>query len=555
MSCKIPDDVEAWLQEIEFGEYQTNRYNKALAAHIRKTFAEEDLTFEQKRYEKYLSLEKYFPFRLLPWEKMIIALWLCTYDRNGFPRWDTLYNETGRGTGKDGLISFVGFCVLSPYNPAKEYDVDICATNEDQAMRPVKDLSNIIERSQERKKLERFYHRTVERVSGRENGGVMQGRTGNPGGKDGMRSGMVILNEVHAYQNYDMINVFQTGLGKKIDSRKGIFTSNGDVEDGPKDDYRGRADRILFEGEADDGFLPYVNCLDDAEEVKNRENWNKANPSLRFMPQLQHQIETEYQEWLKDPENHTAFMTKRMGVRKGKPEIAVTSYENLLATKTPLPDMTGWSCIASIDYAELDDWAAVNLHFKYGEERFDINHAWICTQGRYIDRIRPNWQKWVEMGFLTPVDRQAIHPEMIAEYLFDAGQRYKIISLAMDSFRWPLLRNALEAIGFHAEEKDRVKLVRPSDIMRIEPVIQDCFNRHLFRWGDNPMLRWATNNTKRVRASKKIGSDTGNYYYAKIEYRSRKTDPFMALVHGMTLEERLDREAGPDVPIFGAFEL
>ena len=75
--------------------------------------------------------------------------------------------------------------------------------------------------------------------------------------------------------------------------------------------------------------------------------------------------------------------------------------------------------------------------------------------------------------------------------------------------------------------------------MTVEPVIQECFNRGLFTWGNAPHLRWAVNNTKRVRASRSIGSDTGNFYYAKIEAKSRKTDPFMALVASMVIEPLL----------------
>ena len=72
--------------------------------------------------------------------------------------------------------------------------------------------------------------------------------------------------------------------------------------------------------------------------------------------------------------------------------------------------------------------------------------------------------------------------------------------------------------------------------MQIEPVSQHCFDRQLFHWGDTPPLRWAVINTKRVRCGKKEGFDVGNFFYAKIEAKSRKTDPWMALVASMTVE-------------------
>ena len=75
--------------------------------------------------------------------------------------------------------------------------------------------------------------------------------------------------------------------------------------------------------------------------------------------------------------------------------------------------------------------------------------------------------------------------------------------------------------------------------MKVEPLIAANFDMGRYVWGNNPPLRWATNNTKRIPASRNIGSDTGNFYYGKIEAKSRKTDPFMALVAAETCEDAI----------------
>ena len=59
----------------------------------------------------------------------------------------------------------------------------------------------------------------------------------------------------------------------------------------------------------------------------------------------------------------------------------------------------------------------------------------------------------------------------------------------------------------------------------------------MFYWGDDPVLRWATNNTKRIPYGKRAGTDRGSFVYAKFEAKSRKTDPFMALVASIVVEE------------------
>nr|HMM32626.1 terminase [Clostridia bacterium] len=60
-------------------------------------------------------------------------------------------------------------------------------------------------------------------------------------------------------------------------------------------------------------------------------------------------------------------------------------------------------------------------------------------------------------------------------------------------------------------------------------------------WGDNPPLRWAANNTKLVKQATRGGVDTGNYYFGKIEAKSRKTDPFMAMVASAAIESELEQ--------------
>lgn len=555
MPCSIPPEVLEYIELVESGTPRACPEQHALVAMVRKVFATEDLRVDREQLDKYLGLQKYFPFQLFPWEKFIIALWNCTYRPDGWPRWKTLFCMVGRGAGKDGLIAFDSACSISPYNPVGHYNVDICANNEDQATQPCRDLVEVLETPKHEAKLKKHFYHTKELIQGRKNKGVMKGRTNNPKGRDGMRSGKIIFNEVHAYENYDNIKVFVTGLGKVDQPRIGYFTSNGDVSDGPLDDKLADARRILFEGEDDGGMLPFICCLENRDQVHDPDNWYMANPSLAYRPALLQETADEYKDWLEHPEQNGDFLTKRMGLRAGQKEISVTDYEKVKATNRSLPDLSGWSCIVGLDYAELSDWSAVNLHFRRGAQRFDINHAWICAQSRTLPRVKAPWRAWAEAGHCTVVDDVSISPDLIAEYIWQAALVYNVKLLAMDHHRWTLVSESMRKIGFDANDKNRVKLVRPSDIMQVEPVIQECFDRGLFTWGDNPCLRWAVNNTKRVRSSKKLGVDTGNFIYAKIEAKSRKTDPWMALVASMVGEPVLGTGQAAGPPPMGAVKL
>ena len=176
------------------------------------------------------------------------------------PRWPDLFCMIGRGAGKDGTIALEAVSLSSEYNGIREYDIDICANNEDQALRPVQDIVGAFEQPKWIKKMQRFFRWTMEKVVNRKTRSTIKGHTNNPGGKDGLRSGMVVLNEIHQYQDYKNINVFTTGLGKKKHPRRSYYTTQGDVREGPLDDLLETSEGILFGGDPDNGLLPFICC-------------------------------------------------------------------------------------------------------------------------------------------------------------------------------------------------------------------------------------------------------------------------------------------------------
>jgi phage terminase large subunit-like protein len=538
---------------VENKEVEACKEQHQLVALIRKCFKDEDIYTDNEQLENYLGLQKYFPFDLFDWEKFLLALHLCTYKKDkGVPRFPDLFLLSGRGTGKDGFIAFVSKCLISHYNGIKHYDIDICANNEDQAMRPFEDIYNVLEDPQNIKKLKRFFYWNKEEIISLKTKSKIKFRTNSPKGKDSLRSGAVIFNEIHQYENYANINVFTTGLGKKKHPRRSFLTTDGDVRDGPLDHKKDQAKEILDGKMPDNGMLPFICRLDNKKEVHNKKKWPKANPSLPYMPDLMEEMEKEYKDWKVNPSQFSAFMTKRMNIPDGDKEIEVTSWENIKATNIEIPDLTGWNCVAGLDYSMITDFASVNLHFKNGDLRFDINHSWLCLQSGDLPRIKAPWREWADQGLITLVDDVEIHPELLTNWIQEKGALYNIMKISLDNFRYALMANALEKIGFSAKEQKNVKLVQPSDIMKIVPVIDSGFANKNFVWGDNPTLRWAANNTKKIKSSKKQGSDTGNYYYGKIEAKSRKTDPFMAFVASMTIEAELPDNSldVPDVDVY-----
>ena len=118
---------------------------KLLAKLIEKIFSEEELLIDEQKVEKYLSYQKYFPFKLFEWEKFLLVLTLCTYSKDtGLPRFGTLFCMVGRGAGKNALIGYLAFCLMTEANGIPNYNIDIVANTELQAQTSFNDLFNVL---------------------------------------------------------------------------------------------------------------------------------------------------------------------------------------------------------------------------------------------------------------------------------------------------------------------------------------------------------------------------------------------------------------------------
>ena len=526
-SKKLIHEIQNYIDLVRSKKIEVCKEQFLLCDYVENCFNTEGIFVDETQLHNYLGLQKYFPFKLFEWEVFCFTLHNCTYSKPGILRWPDLLIVVGRGAGKNGYLAFEDFALISEYNDVKNYDIDICANAEDQAKTSFEDVYNVLEENE--KKLKNHFTWTKELIQNIKTKSKLRFRTSNAKTKDGGRPGKVDFDEYHQYEDYKSIQVFKTGLGKKKNPRTTITTTNGDVRDGPLDKMISRAKQILEGVISDNGMLPFISKLDSEEEVDDPKMWDKANPSLHYFPELLATMMREYVDYKDDPISNSSFMTKRMNIPKGNKDVEVTSWENVLATNQEMPDLTGCTCVAGIDYAKTTDFVTAGLLFKFKGKYYWISHTWVCEKCNDLGRIKAPLRDWEEAKFLTFVKGVEISPDIPALWLAEQAEKYDITTLGMDNYRYTLLAKALRAVGFDTDKQgaNNIKLTRPSNQMLLYPIINSEFTNHNIVWGDNPLMRWYINNA----CLKAEAHD--NYSFGKIEPKSRKTDGFMAFISAM----------------------
>ena len=448
------------------------------------------------------------------------------------------------------VISFLCFYLISPYHGIRGYNIDLMANEEDQAKTSFKDVYEIITdpvNAEYKKVLKRNYHATKELITGIKTKSELRFNTSSKRGKDSKRTGCIIFDEKHEYTDTQNMNTLKSGLGKVWHGRIITITTDGHIRGAVLDQEKEQNTAILKKYNPQNRTLVFWCRIEKEDEWNQIDKLVKAIPSLNDFPSLKTTIEKEIIDMPYNMDYFQEYMAKRCNFPIGNKETEVATWEDILATEQEMPDVEGETCIGCVDYAQVNDFVGVGLLFRKNGKIYYKQHTFACAKSRDLGGIKAPLKEWEEKGDLEFVNDVEIPPELVAGWFERMGQRCYITGIAIDNYRYSILNSAFKKIGYDAFERKNIKLVRPSDIMKAAPIINHGFVTHNIVFGDSPIMRWYTNNTK------KIMDEKGNITYGKIEKNYRKTDGFMAFVSGMTMLDDLPEEvdySGMDFDVY-----
>lgn len=510
----------------------------------------DDVYIDDKKIEKGLSLQKYFPFQLIEWERFLFALIVGVFFKDGDIYFNDIRILVGRGSGKNGLISFLCFYFLSPYHGIQGYNIDILANAERQAMTSFKDVYDVITAPQKREfqaVLKNNYHATKELITGKKTRSELRFNTSSKRGKDSKRTGCVIFDEKHEYTDTQNMNTLKSGLGKVWHARVITITTDGHVRGAVLDQEKEQNRAILKEYNPLNRTMVFWCRIEEEKEWNQIDKLVKAIPSLNDFKSLKSTIQKEIIDMPFNMDYYPEFMAKRCNFPIGNQEVEVASWDDILATNQEMIDLEGKNCVGGVDYAKTNDFVAVGLSFKANGKVYHLHHTFVCSKSRDLPGIKAPLKDWEARGDLTFINDVEISPDVIVGWFEEKSEHYNILKIGIDSYRYSLLNSRFKEIGFDAYEKKNIFPCRPSNIMQAAPIINSLFVTHQLVFGDVPLMRWYTNNTKKMMDSK------GNITYGKIEPLYRKTDGFMAFVNTIILIDEIPEEidyTGIDFSVF-----
>lgn len=531
------------------------------------TLSRDDVFFDEETYYKCIKYCEKWYYKLIPYQKFIYAFYFMYYKNNlDIVIFPDIFIFMCRGNGKDGMIMPLANFLQTEFYGVKFYNIDIVATSEEQALNSFNVVYNMLESNKKIMKKYFNWNKTV--VINKKTHSILRYNTSNAKTKDGKQTGMVIFNELHAYEDYKQINVYSSALGKIKHARTTTITTNGTVRGGPLDEKLSLSDQVLHGEDNFLGLLPLLYRMKNKAEVdipmkkfletKDKKDidityWVRANPSLRYMDILKNEIIKDYLKMKTQPSYKSEFFAKRMNLSEQDEEEVAIEWEKILRAsysdvlkKIPreVKVESTPTAIVGIDFADLNDFASVGFLFKNDKEYIWRCKTWICAKSKWYDDIKFPFLNKGQQGF---TDFEVVHTASISArdmilWLLEEMSKYKVKKIVLDSYKYKLLEQIFKEFGLTIETKENpyglVRMIRyPASIAAIvAPIIEVAFSDGNINIGDSAIMRWAINNT-----AVKMGRD-GNKRYEKIEPKLRKNDPFMAFVAAMSVSNLLEEE-------------
>lgn len=524
--------VDEYINQWREGKIVLNKEREQLIEYLQNTvLVKNNVYFDEDKIDKCIKFINKWYFPVQPFQKFIIAFIFLMDDEVDSPYFTEFALFMGRGAGKNGFISAISDFLTTPIHGIKKYDISIVANSEEQAKTSFNEIYDVLLENKRNKTGERPkapYEVSKTEIKNRATGSIVKYNTSNTKTKDGGREGCVIFDEIAIYSDSDMVNVKRGGLGKIPHDRTFYISTDGYVREGFMDMMKDRVLEVLDGNNLNDRIFPFYCKLDERTEVDDESMWEKSNPMLHppltgYARNLKRKIKEEYNVLHINRSNKPEFMTKRMNVPDVDEEKVVALWDEILATNKEMPNLENKACIGGLDYALVRDFASVGLLFRDNDEYYWKTHSFIRRGFLETTHLEPPIEEWANNGLLTIVDDDVIDISYIVNWFQQQQQKYNLVKVISDNFRTDIVRRPFEDAGIPLEV-----IKNPTAIHGLlAPRIDTMFAKKQLTFGDNPLMRWFTNNVAVT-----MQPDGSKKYIKKDEVR-RKTDGFHAMLHAL----------------------
>ncbi len=440
------------------------------------------------------------PFILEDWQRAIVgAIFGWKIKASGLRRYREAFIFVARKSGKTPLAAgMVLYGLFVDGEPGSQ--IYSAAAEREQAALVYRHAAGMIAREPELASRCKIY-RTFKSIEIPATNTIYKALSADAETKHGFSTHMVIVDELHAHPNGDLVEVLQTSMGARREPLMvHITTADYDRESicNRKYDYACKVRDGLFD---DKSFLPVIYEASADDDWKSPKTWKKANPNLGVSIKQEY-LERECQRAQNEPSYENTFKRLHLNIRTQQDVrwLPMDKWDACNAT----PRYEG-PCFAGLDLASTTDIAALVLYWP----ETNALRCWFWIPGdnavKREKRDRVPYSAWARDGLIEMTPGNVIDYNHIRAAVNEVAGEYELNQIGYDPWNARHLAQQLadeDGLPMVEFRQGYISMNEPSK--HFERLITSCVLAH----GGNDILRWmASNATARVDPAGNIKPD------------------------------------------------
>lgn len=429
------------------------------------------------------------PFQLQPWQQAIVGNLFGWKRPDGSRRYREAFIFVPRKNGKTPAAAGIGNYVL--YCDEEQGAECYCAAvDREQANLVFSWSKQMVAMDPDLNRNSKVFIRSIVRD---EVGSFFKVLSADAPGKHGQNSHLVIIDELHAQPNRDLIDVLTTSTGARRQPLIIYLTTSDYHRESICNEKYDYACKVRDGVINDPAFLPVIYEAKPDDDWQDPAVWKKANPNfgVSLFPEY---VERECRKAKDSPAYENAFKRLQLNMR---------TQQDVRWLKIEIWDrgegdvdrdaLVGHECVGGLDLASTTDIAAFVLLFREPSGGFIVlPHFWIPEESA-VERERRDrvpYVTWANHGLLEMTEGNAIDYDVIRRQIVNLGKLYHIQQIAVDRWNAQQLSNQLQQDGLDL-------VAYPQNFQSMSPASKELERLLLtgrLNHGGNPILRWMASN-------------------------------------------------------------
>ena len=410
----------------------------------------------------------------------------------GLRRFTESFFYIGRKNGKTTLLGAIALYMLIADGEGGS-EVYSIATKKEQANILFDEAHNMVQQSKflsnhvRKRKSDLYFPHTFSKL-------MALGKNSNS--LDGLNAHLVVIDELHSIQDRNMYEVMKQSQSARRQPLLIMITTAGTLRGTIFDDMYEYACNITDGNFKDDHFLPIIYELDDRDEWKDPNMWEKANPSLNSIKKVS-DLKRKVERAKNSPNDLTGVLTKDFNIRSTA-EQSWLSFDDINNEETfNIEDFRNGYAIGGADLSITTDLSCATLLFMDPEtEKRYVHQMYWLPRDNFYERVEDEkipYDKWYEQGLLRLCNGNTIDYSDITEWFKEMLEDYGITPL------WIYYDNYSARYWVDEMEQHGFKMIRCHQGAKTLSLPMQNMGADLkakrINYNNNPLLKWCLTNT------------------------------------------------------------